>query len=71
MIAILIAIFGKKFTAADSEGFEFKSKTPMPTWSGKTDRGNRRFCIRTLCIDLPFVAVMTIDECCCLVLGSE
>lgn len=35
VIAILIAIFGKKFTVADGEGFEFKSKKPMPTWLGK------------------------------------
>lgn len=39
LVAILIAIFGKKFTVADSEGFEFKSKTPMPTWLGKLIAG--------------------------------
>ncbi len=39
LVAIIIAIFGKKFTVADSEGFEFKSKTPMPTWLGKLIAG--------------------------------
>jgi len=39
LIAILIAIFGKNFTVADSEGFEFKSKKPMPTWLGKLIAG--------------------------------
>lgn len=39
LVAIPIAISGKKFTVADSEGFEFKSKTPMPTWLGKLIAG--------------------------------
>jgi hypothetical protein len=39
VIAILIAIFGKEFKVADSEGFEFKSKRPMPTWLGKLIAG--------------------------------
>jgi hypothetical protein len=39
LIAILIAIFGKRFTVADGEGFEFKSKRPMPTWLGKLIAG--------------------------------
>jgi len=37
--AILIAIFGKNFTVADSEGSGFKSDKPMPTWLGKLIAG--------------------------------
>lgn len=39
VVAVLIAIFGKNFTVADSEGHGFKSDKPMPTWLGKLIAG--------------------------------